>query len=227
MNGTIDTDLHTEKKKFPFGYFLFAVSFIVTGLCFIAFTSQAIAVMCYLVGGVTLLAAAFNAAVALAAKRRGVRFYLRMLLCIFAVLCGVSVIVSRESALEYIVAAAAFLVVIDGSFKLQTAVRLRSCRSLLWWALVVLVVLCYAGAFCLLKFYNVEASRLMVGLLGGLLILDGALNFLTPVCLARAERAERERARAEAASSGKQKKPSFFRRKRKGDAAEEGTDGGK
>lgn len=181
-----------KKKEFPLAYLLFAVSFIVLGVCFIIFSSQAIAVMCYLLGGFTLLAAAFNAVVALTDKRRGVKFWLRMVLCVFAVLCGVVVLVSKETALEYIVAAAAFLVVIDVSFKLQTVVRTKSVHHALWWTVVVLILVCYAGAAFLLKFYNVEAARLMVGLLGGLLVADGVLNFLTPVYLLRAEKEKRE-----------------------------------
>lgn len=186
-----------KKKGFPLAYLLFAVSFIVLGLCFIIFSSQAISVMCYLLGGFTLLAAAFNAVVALTDKRRGVKFWLRMVLCLFAILCGVVVIVSKETALEYIVAAAAFLVVIDVSFKLQTVVRTKSVPHALWWTVVVLILVCYAGAAFLLKFYNVEAARLMVGLLGGLLVADGVLNFLTPVYLLRAEKEKRETAESD------------------------------
>ena len=181
-----------QGKNFPLGYVLFAVTFIVMGVCFIAFTSQAIAVMCYLIGGVTVLTAVFNAAGALADKNRGGGFYLKMILCVFAVVSGIVVMVGKGVALEYVVGAAAFLLVIDASFKLQTAIRGRAFKIPLWWTLVVLVIVCYVGTGYLIKFYNVEQTGLMVGILGGVLIVDGILNFLTPVYLSLFDKNEKK-----------------------------------
>lgn len=201
-----------EEKNSPAGYLLSAVSLVVSGLCFIIFSSQAIAVMCYLLGGLTLLAAAFNAAVALAGKRRGVKFWLKMALCILALLCGTVVIVSKENALEYIVGGAAFFVVIFVSFRLQTFVRGGYVRGALWWTVIALMLACYAVAAVLLKFYLPAHARLMVCLFGGLLVLDGALNFL--MLFLRPCGGERPRGGTESVQ------------KTDGDGEKRGTDGG-
>lgn len=173
-------------------YLLFAVTFIALGVCFIGFTSVSIDVMCYSIGGVTVLAAAFNAVLALAGKKRGGGFFIRIILCALAVVCGVVTIVNREGALEYIVAAAAFLLIIESSFKLQLAVRGKALKAPLWWIIVFLVVACYAGTAYLIKFYNPAAPKLMVVILGILLVADGVLNLLTPLYLASISRREKE-----------------------------------
>lgn len=189
-------DKKKEKKERKNGstltYLLFAATFIGIGVCFIAFTSASINLMCYFIGGVTILAAAFNAVLALADKKRGGAFYLKLILCALAVVCGVVTIVNREGALEYIVGAVAFLLVIESAYKLQLAVRGKSFKAPLWWGMVFLVVACFALEVYLIKFYNTDMPGLMVGLLGGLLILDGASNLIAPVYLALVSRREKE-----------------------------------
>lgn len=163
---------------------MFAVTFIVIGLCFIIFTSQSIDTMCYVIGGLTIVAAAVNAVVTLAKKERKFNFFIRIILCVFAVVCGVVVMVSKETTLEYIVGTISFLLVVDASFKLQTVVVLKANKTTLWWILIAFVLLAYLGNAYLIKFYSVESPKVMVGLLGGLLIVDGVMNFLTPILLA-------------------------------------------
>lgn len=176
--------LKEKIKGLPWGYFMFAVTFIVIGLCFIIFTSQSIDTMCYVIGGLTIVAAAVNAVVTLAKKERKFNFFIRIILCVFAVVCGVVVMVSKETTLEYIVGTISFLLVVDASFKLQTVVVLKANKTTLWWILIAFVLLAYLGNAYLIKFYSVESPKVMVGLLGGLLIVDGVMNFLTPILLA-------------------------------------------
>lgn len=195
-----------KRNGFPLGYLLFAFTFIAIGVSFIIFTSQAIDVMCYLIGGIMILAAIVNAVLALAEKKRGAAFYVKIILCIFAIVSGVVVMISKEVALEYIVGAAALLLIIDASFKLQTAIKAKSLKTPLWWALVIIVVVCYVCAACLIKFYTVQASQLMVGLLGGVLVMDGALNLLTPVYLSVIARKEKEELKKEEVTEGESEK---------------------
>ena len=207
-----------KKEGSALAYFLFAITFIAIGVCFIGFTSASINAMCYMIGGVTLFAAAFNAVIALSEKKRGGAFYLKMLLCVFAVICGVVILVNREVALEYIVAAAAFLLVIETSFKLQTAVRGRTFKAPLWWAIVVMVVICYFGEGYLLKFYIPDSPKLMVGILGALLILDGVLNLLTPPYLhSIRKREEKEAQEANTEKESKIKKKDKKKKERDND----------
>lgn len=210
-----------KKNGSVLAYLLFAATFIAIGVCFIGFTSASINVMCYLIGGITVLAAAFNAVVALAGKKRGGGFYLKMILCIFALVCGIVVFINREGALEYIVGAAAFLSVIETSFKLQTAVRGKSLKAPLWWGMVFVVVACYLCEGYLLKFYNPEAPKLMVALLGGLLILDGLLNLVTPLYLGMISKREREEMKKEVEEAGKDKKEKNKKKKNKNKEEEE------
>ncbi len=181
-----------EKASFPFGYLLFALTFIALGVCFIAFTSQSIDMMCYLIGGVTVFAALINAVLALADKNRGFSFYFRLILCALAVTCGVVVIVSKKEALEYIVGAIAFLLVIDASFKLQTTVKSKASRLPFWWVTMILIAACYALEGFLLKFYDVDETARMVTFLGIALVLDGLLNLFTPFLLSAIAKKERK-----------------------------------
>lgn len=176
--------LKEKIKALPWGYFMFAVTFIVIGLCFIIFTSQSIDTMCYVIGGLTIVAAAVNAVITLAKRERKFNFFFRIILCVFAVICGVVVMVSKETTLEYIVGTISLLLIIDASFKLQTVVVMKANKTTLWWVLIVFILLAYLGNAYLIKFYSVESPKVMVGLLGGLLVIDGVMNFLTPILLA-------------------------------------------
>ena len=175
------------------GYWLFAFTFITLGVCFILFTSQSIDVMCYLLGGITVFAAVLNAVITLADKaERGVKFFVKLIVCVLALICGVITIVAKATALEYIVGTVAILLIIDGSFKLHTAVESRAVKIPLWWVLVVLAILGFAGNAYLLKFYNVDQSKWLVAVLGVMLILDGVLNLLTPIYLSVISRRQKE-----------------------------------
>lgn len=179
----------SDKVKNPaWGYFLFAITFIAVGVCFIIFTTQSKDLMCYFIGGVTILAAVINIVMILAKKSRGAAFFVKMLLCVLAVICGIVVMISKNSSLEYIVAITSLMLIIDCSFKLQTAVKVREYRAGLWWALVILVIVGYAVNMYLIKFYDPEKSNIMLVILGCDLILDGAMNLVTPIFLSSVNR---------------------------------------
>lgn len=174
----------TDKVNNPaWGYLLFAITFIAVGVCFIIFTTQSKDMMCYFIGGVTILAAVINAVMILAKKNRGVAFFVKMFLCVLAVICGVVVMISKNTALEYIVAVTSLMLIIDCSFKLQTAVKIKAYRAGLWWVLVVFTIIGYAVNMYLIKFYDAENADIMLVVLGCALILDGAMNLVTPVFL--------------------------------------------
>ncbi len=170
-------------KNFPWGYLMFAITFIVIGLCFIIFTAQSIDVMCYGIGIVTILSAVVNVVLVLAKKQRGGGFYIKMLLCVFAILCGVIIIISKESTLEYVIAISAVMLIIDAAFKMQTIISMQKYKVGMWWAILVCVLVAILGNFILIKFYTVEQAKLFLALLGVMLILDGAFNLMTPICL--------------------------------------------
>lgn len=219
-----------EKKekavgKFPWGM-VFAATFVVLGVLFLCFSGQTVDVACMLIGGVTVAAAIVNAALALAKRERGVKFFLKMSFCVLALVCGVVTLVSRRTALEYIVGAAAFLLVVEGSFRLKDLTGRGNVKNPLFWIALALTIACYVGEAFLIKFYNGASeggAQWMIRLLGLVLIADGFSSVFAavyaratekekpvpvavpvPVTAGRAEKGKKEKQKAHGEESSKE-----------------------
>ncbi len=166
-----------KMKMVHWGYLLFAITLIALGFCFIVF-ENALPYLALCIGILVTATAIFQAVSALAATNRQVKFYLRMSAAILTLCAGVVTMVARESAIHVLITIFGLLIIIDGSFKLQTTIQSKRYSVAGWWVLLGVSVATIIGGFFLTK-YPPEKLSLMALLLGIVLIVDGIGNLFS------------------------------------------------
>lgn len=174
-------------SEFGWGYVLFAALLALLGFCMIrwegALEKATLAVgVCLIVFSVSYLV------LTLADKNRGFRFALRLSLTVITLLGGAIVIFTRESTALLIISLCGLLLVVDGSFKLQTTAAARRFGSWSYWVLLTVAVLCIAGGYVLIRL-TAQWLTTPLRFLGILLFVDAANNLLAPFYLAFIRRA--------------------------------------
>lgn len=169
-------------KSFPWGYLLFAVLLGCIGGCFLGFCDKELLPTGVLVIGIALTVFAIvYGVVSLSLRGRGVNFFFRMAFAILALLGGVITIIFYNVAVEVVITVIGLLLVIDGSFKLQTTVHLKHYRSFFWWVMLAVSLVPILGGFFLTKFYataSADAKTLSV-FLGLTIVVDAVGNLLS------------------------------------------------
>lgn len=177
-----------EKKKsgkktngeFSWGLLLFALLFIATGVCLVAFPEQALSKVILSIGIISVVFAIVTATLALAARKYDGTFFLRLLGAICALFAGIFLLVKRnDDALGLLSAFIGLIIIVDGSFKLHTSVLSRRYKVPMWWIMLIWATVCVAGGFYVVKFLPSWAQNVrLVSIITGIVtILDGVQNF--------------------------------------------------
>ncbi len=176
-------------KTYSWGYFMFAVLLMAVGGCFLAFCKEELLEKAVLIIGalLTVFAIVFGV-LTLSHKTRGASFFFRMTFAILALIGGVVTMILREGAISIVLDIAGLLLIIDGSFKLQTTVRMKTFYNPIWWIMLVISVLSILGGFFMVK-GGIDNTVLRSVLLGTTLVIDGIGNllstFVVPINAAR------------------------------------------
>ena len=167
-----------EKKKFAWGYLLIALLFATLGVLFISI-QEALDLLAVSIGVTLALFSVFFALLTLSKKDRGGKFFLRIIFSIMALIAGIVTAVFKAGAVLVILSISGLLLIIDGSFKLQTAIRLREGRSFMFWVMSALAIPTIILGFILIQFLPEVLEPWCSILLAIALLLDSASNFLT------------------------------------------------
>lgn len=168
-------------KRFKWGYLLFAILFFGAGLCFLCFPETALKSVRIGIGIAAIVFAGIYIALTIANAERGFRFWAKMVLGGLAIVCGGFMIFSSQNAFEYLTFVAGLYLIIDGSFKLQTAILSKRYRSALWWIMLILAAASISLGTVLLRvqFDFSEELAKVSKILGVGLFLDGLQNLLS------------------------------------------------
>lgn len=168
-------------KNFKWGYLLFAILFAGAGLAFLSFPEDALRGVRIGIGITAIVFAGIYIALTLANEARGFRFWAKMVLGGVAVIAGGFMIFSSDGAYAYLTAVAGLYLIIDGSFKLQTAILSKRYRSAVWWIMLVLAAGAISLGTVLLRtpFDFGEELAKASKVLGVGLFLDGVQNLLS------------------------------------------------
>lgn len=168
-------------KNFKWGYLLFAILFAGAGLAFLSFPEDALRGVRIGIGVTAVVFAGIYIALTLANEARGFRFWAKMVLGGVAVVAGGFMIFSSDGAYAYLTAIAGLYLIIDGSFKLQTAILSKRYRSAVWWIMLVLAAGAISLGAVLLRtpFDFTEELAKASNVLGIGLLIDGVQNLLS------------------------------------------------
>ena len=171
--------------RYHWGVFLFAIFLSAVGVCFLMFPQAAMSKTVIAVAVFTVLYAVCLAVVTLADSKRDIAFFFRMLGAVLSLFCAIYLLIHHDDrAGEILALYVGVLLMVDGSFKLHTAVLSKRYKMFLWWMIVFLSLFVLAAGVILLRF-TPEASQGCAILMGFALIADGIQNFVatfyTPV----------------------------------------------
>lgn len=186
--------LWTKIKDFKWGYLLFAILFAGAGICFLSFGENAIKGVKIGIGATAVVFSGIYIALTLANKERGFRFWARMVMAGTAIAAGIFFMIPIDGAYAYIVMIAGLYLIIDGSFKLQTAALSKRYRSVFWWIMLALAAASITlGAVMLRREFDFGTELLAASrLLGVGLLIDGIQNLLSIGYLTYIERKTRQ-----------------------------------
>lgn len=167
-------------KSFDWGVLLYAVLFVIAGVLLIAFPEDGLPSAILVISVITLLYAVYVAVSSLVGKKRDFKFFLNLLGAVAALFCGLFLLIKRnDDAVKLLAFFVGAMVVIDGSFKLHTAVTAKEYKNAAWWVLLVLSLLTIVGGFFMVK-RPPDAVKICSVILGLLMIVDGIQNgFIT------------------------------------------------
>ena len=165
------------KEKVKYGYLFIAIIMVAIGLSFILL-KDTLKTLSIVIGIIVALSGIVFGIITLSEKKRGFGFVTKISLSVIILICGVATAIMNEKTVSVIVDIASLLLIIDGAFKLNTAVMSKRYSVKAWWIIVITPTVLIAGAFYLLK-YTPEAIGTISLILAILLFIDALNNILS------------------------------------------------
>ena len=155
-----------EKVKRPsgLGYLFLAALAIAISICFFSFGEKMLETLAVVIGIIVVLAGTVLATLAISNRTRGLIFGLRIALAVAVLASGIVTLVLRKPAIEVLTNIFALLIIVDGSFKLNSAALSHRSRSRAYVFLIVISVITIACGFLAIT-YVPRAYMLGLGLL--------------------------------------------------------------
>lgn len=177
----------TEKTKFSkLGYYVIALMLFAMGLVFII-CNNLLAALGIAIGIMLALFGAVYAVIAISSHERGVMFAVKIAFAAICFICGALTAIFHNGAVEIIAAIFSLLLIVDGSFKLNSAAECKRYFVELWWILLIPALLTIAGSFWMIK-YPPENPQTINIIIGIIFIIDALGNVMTAPLQARCEK---------------------------------------
>ena len=172
-------------KAFRWGYILLFLALAAVGACFIAFY-ETLPTLALVIGIILIVYGIFSAVIAISDKKRGGKYAARIIISVICIICGTVTAVLRESSVNILSSLIGLFLVIDGSFKINTAAMSKRYKLLSWWLMVIPAALVILGGFLSLKFNDLftwlDGEDKLMALsytIGVTMIIDALANFLS------------------------------------------------
>jgi len=188
-----------SKKESKLGYIIIGILLIAIGVCLVVF-SDSLAILAISIGALLAVSAAVFGIVTIAKKNRGVRFALKITLAIICLVAGITTAIFKENTVSVMVSVFSLLLIVDGSFKLNTAAMSKRYSVGGWWVMLVTSVLIILSAFILAK-YTPDDIAIETIWLGITIIVDGISNIFSAIWTSLYEKAEYKEIRSDILST--------------------------
>ncbi|MBQ2737687.1 MAG: DUF308 domain-containing protein [Clostridia bacterium] len=172
-------------KAFRWGYILLFLAMAAVGACFLMFY-ETLPTLALVIGIILIIYGIFSAVIAISDKKRGGRYASRIIISVICIICGTVTAVLRENSVNILSSLIGLFLVIDGSFKINTAAMSRRYKLLSWWLMVIPASLVILGGFLSLKFGDIftgldsdDAMRWLSAIIGVTMIVDAIGNLLS------------------------------------------------
>ncbi|MBP3308900.1 MAG: DUF308 domain-containing protein [Clostridia bacterium] len=172
-------------KAFRWGYILLFLAMAAVGACFLMFY-ETLPTLALVIGIILIIYGIFSAVIAISDKKRGGKYASRIIISVICIICGTVTAVLRENSVNILSSLIGLFLVIDGSFKINTAAMSRRYKLLSWWLMVIPASLVILGGFLSLKFGDIftgldsdDAMRWLSAIIGVTMIVDAIGNLLS------------------------------------------------
>ena len=167
-------------KKFGWGLLIIGITLIGIGISFIVF-SNALTALAIAVGITLTVFGILLAVFTLRDTKRGISFFIRMALSIAAIIGGIITLIMRTEAIGVITDICCLLLMIDGAFKLNTAITKRRIGLAAFIVMMTLALVTIIPSFIVTKLLTASPdSSVLSVVIGIIIILDGIGNLITP-----------------------------------------------
>lgn len=182
-------------KSVKWGYILIGLLLAAIGLCFLVFNNS-LMVLALTIGIILTVFGIVFGTVTIANKTRGFSFAVKMVFSVICLVCGIITMIFSQDELSVAVLTEIFslLLIIDGSFKLNTSAMSKRFSVGGWWAMMAVSVLVIMSAFLLMEFKSKFSSEVTTALLGIVIMVDAVANLFSTVWVAKYETAGRAEA---------------------------------
>ncbi len=220
------------KKESKWGYILIGLLLIAIGMCFVTFRNSLTA-LAISIGVILSVTAIVYGTLTISKKDRSVRFAFRIIFSVICLVAGITTAIFNDATVAVMISVFSLLLIVDGSFKLNTAAMSKRYSVGGWWVMLIASALIILSAFILAK-YPPESINDATVWLGVTIAADGLANIFSAYWTWRYEKAEhkeicdqisKKRAEDDAENNNKseekdidqreKKKRSLFRRKDK------------
>ena len=167
-------------KSFKWGYLLISTVLCITGTLFVIYPVQSSKITAFIIGGACTAFGIVNIVRVLSLRARGFKFATSIIFSICVIICGIIAFISPNFTVSVYPVVIGLLVIIDGSFKLNTVINAKRYELKLWWFLLIfccVVILC--GFFLIRLRYPEENPVPYIILFGISVFLTGIQNLLS------------------------------------------------
>lgn len=187
--------------SYSWGVLMFAVLFLAAGVCLISFPEDALPKAVLTISIITIVYGVVEVIRALTDKERKAKFFFSLLGAAVALFSGIFLLIKRnDDAVALLALFVGVIVMIDGSFKLHTAVTSKQVKNAAWWIVLVLAVLTVAGGLFLIKWPPASVKVCSV-IMGIIMILDAIQNVFISFYVPALERKHKKAILAEVAGN--------------------------
>jgi uncharacterized membrane protein HdeD (DUF308 family) len=162
-------------RKTKKAYTATAIVMIALGAMLLLFPTISALTVCYIVGGMITLFGIVKLIGYFSKDLFGLAFQFDLALGIFSIVAGILIILHPTNIVNSVPVIIGVFVLMDGAFKMQTAIDAKKFGMERWWGIGLLaVVTCIAGLFLIINPF--EGAKAIMMLLGATLIVDGVQN---------------------------------------------------
>ena len=164
-------------KNIKWGYLLIGILLLTIGISFISFNKAVIA-LTITIGVILTLSAAALALLAISSQDRGFAFAIKVAFAVICLVGGITTMAANKSAADVLIWIFSLILIIDASFKFNTAAMAKRYSVFGWWIMMIVSVIVIAASFYLIKFTPKDPSVSTV-VLGITLIVSSLLSFFS------------------------------------------------
>ena len=177
-------------KSVRWGYVLLGVLIIAIGVLFLCFNNS-LTVLSLTMGIIMTLYGIVYGVFALARRERSVGFAMKIVISVISIACGVVTMVFHKEAAFVIANIFCLLLIVDGSFKLQTSILSKRHNLIFWWIMLAMSLLIIIPAFLVTKYASASPETLAIWV-GLIMLVDGLSNILSTIFTAINDKREKE-----------------------------------